>query len=171
MSPANVEPEEISDSCFSNHGGLRHFRGADCQGCAFRAEEGACERKSNCLLVPESKSKRSFYGTAAGSFRRVPLASGRARSVAMFQRLGMIGIVDVCRICPFSGTPLAMPQRTVQPQDLRERLPSVAAPMARRTVRVAEIVRLFGHAAGGLPSERLLARLACRSATTRSCAS
>lgn len=40
-----------------------------------------------------------------------------------------------------------------------ERLPSVAAPMARRTVRVAEIVKLFGHAAGGLPSERLLARL------------
>jgi transposase len=41
-----------------------------------------------------------------------------------------------------------------------ERLPSVATPMGRRTVRVAEIVRLFGHAAGGLPSERLLARLA-----------
>ena len=41
-----------------------------------------------------------------------------------------------------------------------ERLPSIAAPMGRRTVRVAEIVRLFGHAAGGLPSERLLARLA-----------
>jgi len=41
-----------------------------------------------------------------------------------------------------------------------ERLPSVAAPMGRRTIRVAEIVRLFGHAAGGLPSERLLARLA-----------
>jgi hypothetical protein len=32
--------------------------------------------------------------------------------------------------------------------------------MARRTVRVAEIVRLFGYAAGDLPSERLLARLA-----------
>ncbi len=41
-----------------------------------------------------------------------------------------------------------------------EHLPSVAAPLARRTVRVAEIVRLFGHAAGGLASERLLARLA-----------
>ncbi len=41
-----------------------------------------------------------------------------------------------------------------------ERLPAAAAPRARRTVRVAEIVRLFGHAAGGLPSERLLARLA-----------
>ncbi|OAI29235.1 hypothetical protein A1351_23400 [Methylosinus sp. R-45379] len=31
--------------------------------------------------------------------------------------------------------------------------------MARRTVRVEEIVRLSGYAAGGLPSERLLARL------------
>jgi len=41
-----------------------------------------------------------------------------------------------------------------------ERLPSVAAPMERCTIRVAEIIRLFGHAAGGLPSERLLARLA-----------
>jgi hypothetical protein len=41
-----------------------------------------------------------------------------------------------------------------------ERLLSVAAPMARCTVRVAEIVQLFGYAAGGLPSERLLARLA-----------
>jgi hypothetical protein len=41
-----------------------------------------------------------------------------------------------------------------------ERLPLVAASNGRRTVRVAEIVRLFGHAAGGLPSERLLARLA-----------
>jgi hypothetical protein len=30
---------------------------------------------------------------------------------------------------------------------------------ARRTLRVAEIVRLFGHAAGGLPSEKLPARL------------
>ena len=41
-----------------------------------------------------------------------------------------------------------------------ECLPSLAAPMARRTVRVIEVVRLFAHAAGGLPSERLLARLA-----------
>jgi hypothetical protein len=41
-----------------------------------------------------------------------------------------------------------------------ERRPSVAAPMARRSVQDSEIVRLFGHAAGRLPSERLLARLA-----------
>jgi transposase len=31
--------------------------------------------------------------------------------------------------------------------------------MARRTLPVAEVDRLFGYAAGGLPSERLLARL------------
>ena len=33
------------------------------------------------------------------------------------------------------------------------------APFARRTTRMAGIVRLFGHAAGGRPSERLMARL------------
>ncbi len=32
-------------------------------------------------------------------------------------------------------------------------------PPARRTTRLAEIVRLFGHSAGGRPSERLMARL------------
>ncbi len=40
-----------------------------------------------------------------------------------------------------------------------ERLPRLAAPFARRTSRLAEIVRLFGHTAGGRPSERLMARL------------
>jgi len=40
-----------------------------------------------------------------------------------------------------------------------ERLSSSVAPFARRTSRVAEIVRLFCHAAGGRVSERLLARL------------
>jgi transposase len=39
------------------------------------------------------------------------------------------------------------------------RVPELAPPFARRTVRLAGIVRLFGHAAGGRPSERLLARL------------
>jgi Transposase len=33
------------------------------------------------------------------------------------------------------------------------------APYARRTTRMTGIVRLFGHSAGGRPSERLLARL------------
>jgi transposase len=35
----------------------------------------------------------------------------------------------------------------------------LAVPSAQRTQRAAEIVRLFGHAAGGRPAERLLARL------------
>ena len=40
-----------------------------------------------------------------------------------------------------------------------ERLPRLASPYARRTARLAEIVRLFGHSVGGRPSERLMARL------------
>jgi hypothetical protein len=40
-----------------------------------------------------------------------------------------------------------------------ERLPTLATPFARRTARLAGIVRLFGHGVGGRPSERLMARL------------
>ena len=40
-----------------------------------------------------------------------------------------------------------------------ERLPGLAAPFARHTARLAEIVRLLGHSAGGRPSERLMRRL------------
>lgn len=40
-----------------------------------------------------------------------------------------------------------------------ERSPEIAARFARRTSRLAEIVRIFGHSIGGLPAERLLARL------------
>jgi len=40
-----------------------------------------------------------------------------------------------------------------------ERFPKLAAPFARRTARLAGIVRLFGHSVGGRPSERLMARL------------
>ena len=40
-----------------------------------------------------------------------------------------------------------------------ERLPRLATPFARRTVRLTGIIELFGHGAGGRPSERLLARL------------
>ena len=70
---------------------------------------------------------------------------------------------------PVQGTPLVLDLRLGRWRCLNEpcsrktfveRLPSVAAPRARRTVQVAEIVRLFGHAAGGLPGERLLSRLA-----------
>ena len=40
-----------------------------------------------------------------------------------------------------------------------ERVPALAAPFARRTARLAGIVRLLGHSAGGRPSERLMKRL------------
>ena len=40
-----------------------------------------------------------------------------------------------------------------------ERVPDLAAPFARRTARLAGIVRLLGHSAGGRPSERLMRRL------------
>ena len=40
-----------------------------------------------------------------------------------------------------------------------ERDPRLAAPYARRTARLAGIVRLFGHSVGGRPSERLMANL------------
>lgn len=40
-----------------------------------------------------------------------------------------------------------------------ERLPKLATPFARRTTRLARIVNLFGHGAGGRPSERLMASL------------
>src|SRR5580693_8491925 len=40
-----------------------------------------------------------------------------------------------------------------------ERLPGLAAPFARQTARLAEVVRLVGHSMGGRPSERLMRRL------------
>ena len=47
-------------------------------------------------------------------------------------------------------------------QIFAERLPGLAGPSARQTDRLAEIVRLFGHSAGGRPSERLMVRLGVR---------
>jgi len=40
-----------------------------------------------------------------------------------------------------------------------ERLPRIARPYGRQTDRTSEIVRLIGYVAGGLPGQRLLARL------------
>ena len=40
-----------------------------------------------------------------------------------------------------------------------EQFPEIAAPLARRTRRVAELIHLFGHGVGGRPSERLLKRI------------
>jgi zinc-finger of transposase IS204/IS1001/IS1096/IS1165 len=43
-----------------------------------------------------------------------------------------------------------------------KRLPRPATPFARRTARLAGVVKLFGHSAGGRPSERLMVRLGSR---------
>jgi hypothetical protein len=40
-----------------------------------------------------------------------------------------------------------------------ERVPDLATPFARKTARLADIVRLLGHSTGGRPSERLMERL------------
>jgi len=40
-----------------------------------------------------------------------------------------------------------------------EQLPEIAAPRARRTIRAAELVYLFGHGVGGRPGERLMKRI------------
>ena len=40
-----------------------------------------------------------------------------------------------------------------------DRLPGIVPPHARRTRRTAELVRIFGHVAGGRPRERLMKRL------------
>ena len=44
-------------------------------------------------------------------------------------------------------------------QTFVERLPEIAAPLARRRRRAAELLHLFGHSVGGRPGERLMERL------------
>jgi hypothetical protein len=69
---------------------------------------------------------------------------------------------------PAQGTPVVIQARVTrwrclndqcERQTFAERRLDLTAPFARRTTRMAGIVRLFGHAAGGRPSELLLARL------------
>jgi transposase len=80
---------------------------------------------------------------------------------------------------PAQGTPVTLRVRLArwrcqnqgcERRTFSDRLPDVARPSARRTCRVADLTRLFGHAAGGRPAERLMASLDCRRAMTRSCA-
>ena len=49
--------------------------------------------------------------------------------------------------------------RACKRQTFTEGLTATAAPLARRTCRVAELVRQLGHTAGGRPGERLMAQL------------
>ena len=69
---------------------------------------------------------------------------------------------------PAQGAPVVVQARVIrwcclndqcERRTFAERRLDLTAPFARRTTRMAGIVRLFGHAAGGRPSERLLGRL------------
>ena len=51
------------------------------------------------------------------------------------------------------------PTQYCERQTFVERLAVTVAPLARRTRRVADLVRLLGHTAGGQPGEMLTARL------------
>jgi transposase len=72
------------------------------------------------------------------------------------------------RDLPVQGTPVTVRARLTrwrcrndhcEQRIFSERLPYLASPYARRTARLAGIVRLVGHAAGGRPAERLMRRL------------
>jgi transposase len=76
--------------------------------------------------------------------------------------------VRTLRDLPAQGTPVQVQARLTRwrcrndqcdRQIFAKRLPRLAAPYARRTARLAEIVSLFGHSVGGRPSERLMGRL------------
>ena len=56
--------------------------------------------------------------------------------------------------------PVSLRSSTCSRKIFSERLPRVARPYGRQTERTSEIVRLVGYVAGGLPGQRLLARLA-----------
>ena len=46
--------------------------------------------------------------------------------------------------------------QTCKRQTFTGQMPEIAAPLARRTARAAELVHLFGHGVGGRPGERLM---------------
>src|ERR1700756_2059057 len=69
---------------------------------------------------------------------------------------------------PVQGTPVTLrvslarwrcQNQRCERQTFSDRLPHVAGSYARRTCRVADLTRLFGHTAGGRPAERLMASL------------
>ena len=93
-----------------------------------------------------------------------PLCGGQSRSRHSFY-------VRTLGDLPAQGTPVTIQVRVgrwrcrnerCDRQIFAERLPGLAGPSARQTGRLAEIIRLFGHSAGGRPSERLMVRLGMR---------
>jgi zinc-finger of transposase IS204/IS1001/IS1096/IS1165 len=105
----------------------------------FGGEHACCP-----LCGVQSHSRHSFYSRTLGDL------SAQGTPVTVRVRVGRWR----CR------------NRQCDRQIFAERLRGVAGPFARQTDRLAEIVRLFGHSAGGRPSERLMARLGMRTSRT-----
>lgn len=77
----------------------------------------------------------------------------RQRRLQDFPAHGQAVTVDL-RVCRWRCLSSACDLKTFSDQAV-----TVAAPRARRTSRIAQVVRHLGHAAGGRPAEKLLSRL------------
>ena len=104
-------------------------------GTVYSGERACCP-----LCGMQSSSRHSFYSRTLGDL------SAQGTPVTIRVRVGRWR----CR------------NERCNRQIFAERRPGIAAPSARQTDRLGEIVRLFGHSAGGRPSERLMARLGMR---------
>ena len=112
--------------------------------------------------------KASYFERTVGSYRRRVQGRDLAPSVDRRQLRDTAGTFGACRIFQ-SRAPLSFPNCAWGDGDARtssayER-PSLKdlrqpVPLHERLVASAKLVRLFGHAAGGRTSERLLRRLA-----------
>jgi transposase len=97
------------------------------------------EQEPACPLCGEvSRSRHSFYA------RRLQDLPWQSVAVELWVSVGRFR-------CRNSSCPR---------QIFCERLPQIAGVYGRQTERTAEIVRLIGYVVGGLPGQRLLARLA-----------
>ena len=98
------------------------------------------ERAYCPLCCVQSRSRHSFYSRTLGDL------SAQGTPVTIRVRVGRWRCQN----------------KRCDRQIFAERLPGGAEPSARQTDRLAEIIRLFGHSAGGRPSERLMVRLGMR---------
>jgi transposase len=108
-----------------------------------------------------SRESRWLVSADGARVRSCPDCGGASTSrhswhVRRLQDLLIQGVPVVLELC--LGRWRCLNERCAR-KTFVERL-TTAFPFARKTLRVTELVRLFGHAAGGRTSEKLLARLA-----------
>ncbi len=136
------------------------FRGEPASGGMEKAALSARPPKQQVLGVDREDAGWSVSVNCRGP-AACPVCGAQSRSRHSFY---LRSLQDL----PAQGTPVMMRARLTrwrcqndycERRIFAERLPELAAPYARRTARMAGIVRLFGHSAGGRASERLMARL------------